>query len=63
MSDEKIITVSDSLWIDTEDMGPDGLFYIRDAVGGQAMMDIDEIPALIAALNAIAAPEPQGGQA
>jgi hypothetical protein len=47
MSDETI-TISDSLWLIRED---DSLFTLRDSTGGNALIEKEEIPALIEALQ------------
>ena len=48
---ERIITVADGLWLDMEGVEYDGLFRLRDGVGGEVLIDKDEVPALISALQ------------
>ena len=50
--------VSDSLWVDWSEsetaFAENGLFYVCDGMGGKALVDVDEIPVLIEALQEVA---------
>jgi len=50
---EQVIPVSTDLWLIIEPaaFASDGLFKIIDGVGGEVLVDKDEVPALIGALH------------
>jgi len=52
---DETIEVSKDLWLVVEDtsLQQDGLFSIRDGVGGNTLIDVDEIPRLIEALQKV----------
>jgi hypothetical protein len=52
---DEIIEVGKALWVVVEDapFAFDGLFHLRDDTGGDVLIDVEEIPKLMEALQKV----------